>query len=57
LHCVDATLASQIFARQIKIPSGDRNLSYIPIDGMFSVNRTLAISSGDPREIPEGYGR
>jgi hypothetical protein len=49
----ELTLSSQIFGRQFKIPSSDRNLSYIPFDGISGRNDALDISSGDLREIPE----
>ncbi|MEM5314889.1 hypothetical protein [Paraburkholderia sp. JHI869] len=52
-HGVEPTVASQIFGRQFKIPSSDRNLAYIPFDGMWRRSDLLIISSRELRDIPE----
>jgi hypothetical protein len=54
---VGPTVASQIFSRQFKIPSSDRNLTYIPFDGIRVRFGLLIVSSGELREIPEGACR
>ncbi|MCP3711217.1 hypothetical protein M3I54_30300 [Paraburkholderia sp. CNPSo 3274] len=50
---VEPTVASQILDRQFKIPSSDKNLIYIPFDGIYERMGLLIISPGELREIPE----
>ncbi|WP_154677998.1 hypothetical protein [Paraburkholderia nodosa] len=50
---VESTVASQIFGRQFKIPSNDRNMIYIPFNGIRERPSAGDISSRELREIPE----